>query len=91
MEKYWFKPKRFWKFFAAYYPVSWQGWLISLILLTFLIKIFILIDLQSHSGSDTLIAFTPYLLITFIMFDWLCFKKGLYPFWWKNKRKLMRK
>ncbi len=84
--KYWFKPARFWKWFAAYYPVSWEGWLASLVLLALGVIIFRKIDLQSHSGSDTLLMFAPWAIALFLMFDMLCFRRGEYPSWWKSKK-----
>ncbi len=54
-----------------YYPINLFGYLISLILLIFIIQIFIIIDLKSHSGSDTLYGFFPYLISTLVIYWWI--------------------
>ena len=82
--KYWFKPARFWKWFAAYYPVSWEGWFASIVIVTIGIVIFRKIDLQSSSVSDTLLMFAPWAIALFLIFDMLCFRRGEYPSWWKG-------
>jgi hypothetical protein len=79
MQKYWFKPARFWKWFASYYPVSWQGWVVTIALLAAAIKIFWLIDHQSHSVSDTLLNYAPWFIVLALLFDLACFRKGEYP------------
>ena len=84
-KKYWFKPARFWKWFAFYYPVSFAGWIATLVLGAALIKIFVFIDANSHSGSDTLITFAPWAIAILLLFDLLCFRFGEYPSWWKKK------
>lgn len=83
--KYWFKPARFWKWFAAYYPSSWQGWLITILLLIFGTYIFCSIDARSHSVSDTLIAFSPWVIALGLLFDMFCFRTGEYPKWWRRR------
>jgi uncharacterized membrane protein len=82
--KYWFKPARFWKWFAAYYPASWEGWFATVVLVSIGVVIFRKIDLQSHSVSDTLLMFAPWAIALFLMFDMLCFRRGEYPSWWKG-------
>ena len=84
---YWFKPKRFWKYFAAYYPVSWQGWLTVLIALWILVKLFLAIDRTSSSGSDTLFSFTPYAIAVLGVLDIITLHTGEYPQWWRHWRK----
>ncbi|MDP3985834.1 MAG: hypothetical protein Q8P77_00140 [Candidatus Veblenbacteria bacterium] len=83
---YWFKPARFWKWFAAYYPVSWQGWLVTLALLVLAVYVFRQIDGSSHSASDALIGFAlPFVFIA-ILFDFACRLKGEYPWWWHKQQ-----
>ena len=84
MKPYWFKPKRFWGWFAPYYPVSWQGWGIALFFLVreaetagacprvvqpLLYSEFVMIDSRSHSVSDTLYGISFWFVLTFILFD----------------------
>jgi hypothetical protein len=84
--KYWFKPARLGKWVAVYYPSSLAGWIVTLALLAAAIKVFILIDATSHSGSDTLIRFTPWFVSLALIYDLLCFRRGLYPWWWRQRR-----
>lgn len=84
---YWFRPARFWSFFAFYYPASPAGWVATLILLTILIWAFLGADQHSHSNSDTLIGFAPWFIAMLALFDLLCFRTGEYPSWWKKWKK----
>ncbi|MBI3685154.1 hypothetical protein HY250_02000 [Candidatus Azambacteria bacterium] len=59
MKQYWFRPKRFWGWWAAYYPVSWQGWAVFCVAALALLFTFARADADSHSASDTLIRFAP--------------------------------
>jgi hypothetical protein len=85
--KYWFRPARFWKWCAFYYPVSKAGWIATTVLFLLGVKIFLMIDSHSHSASDTLIAFTPWFIALACIFDLLCFRRGEYPSWWKKQHK----
>lgn len=85
--EYWFRPKRFWNYFAFYVPTSWQGWILTLILLALFIGTFFYVDGFSHSGGDTLIAFAPWGILYLVIFDFLCFRFGEYPAWWRSKLK----
>ena len=83
---YLFKPKRFLNYFAFYYPSSKKGWMITLFLFAFGALIFWQIDMHSHSGSDTLLAFSPWFISIAMMFDLLCFRFGKYPSWWEKRK-----
>ena len=77
-KKIWFRAKNYgW----GWYPVSWQGWLVMLVWIAFLVKIFIKADLASHSGSDTLINFAIPFIVSTIIFLAICYKKGEKPEW----------
>ena len=84
--KYWFKPKKFWIWCAAYYPVSLGGWAISLLGVLALVSAFLYADSKSHSVSDTLYGFVPWMLIIFILLDIATRVKGEYPSWWKRRK-----
>lgn len=84
-KKYWFRPARFWKWFAFYHPVSKEGWLATIILTFLFVKIFLIVDMNSHSVSDTLFAFAPWAMSILLIFDLLCFRTGEYPSWWRKK------
>ena len=81
---FWFKPARFWNWFAFYYPASWQGWVATIILAVIFVALFLFTDSNSHSGGDTLISFAPWAISILIIFDFLCFRFGEYPSWWRK-------
>lgn len=83
---YWFKPARLGKWVAVYYPTSLAGWIVTLVLLAAAIKLYILIDLRSHSDLETLTDFLPWVLMFLLIYDLLCFRRGLYPWWWKKRQ-----
>ena len=83
---YWFRPKRFWGWFAFYVPTSRAGWIATLILLALAVLLFRAIDAESHSGSDTLLSFAPWAIALLALFDLLCFRFGEYPSWWRKKK-----
>jgi hypothetical protein len=86
-KKYWFKPKRFWGWFAAYYPVSAGGWAVTIIAFAVLVWKFREVDSKSHSGSDTLLAFAPWFILVGLALDIIMRKTGEYPAWWKKWKK----
>jgi len=86
MKRIWFRPFKM-GYVAAYYPVRWQGWIITLMVLTSAIAIFSRIDAASHSASDTFFGSAPYFIALGAFFD-LCTRAfGEYPWWWKRKVK----
>jgi len=86
-KKYWFKPARFWKYFAFYYPVSYWGYFITLTCLWILVKVFWLLNLSTHSVSDLLINFSPWVIVVMIIFDIFCRIFGEFPYWWRKRNK----
>lgn len=66
MKKYWFK-----KFGWIFYPVSWQGYLITIIDLAFCVHVFLFVDSHSHSVSDTLYGLFPYIIPALLLLDWI--------------------
>lgn len=85
MRHYHFKPARL-GIFAIYYPATVLGWIITLILIAFLIFFFQKADQNSHSVSDTLLNFAPYAIVIMLIFDLLCFRMGKYPSWWRKRK-----
>ena len=74
----WFKAKLYgW----GWYPSTWKGWTILLIYLSAVIYLFLKIDSNSHSVSDTLINFIPVGLIMTIILISICYQKGEKPRW----------
>jgi len=88
---YWFRPKRFWGCFAFYYPANTPGWIATLILSVIAVAIFLLIDRQAHSASDTLLQFALPAIVLMLLYDLLCFRVGEYPAWWRKKSNDNRK
>jgi uncharacterized membrane protein YhaH (DUF805 family) len=84
-KKLWFKAKNFgW----GWYPSSWQGWLIMIIYLVVIIKIFYRIDSTPHSGSDTLVNFVIPFIVSTIVLIIICYKTGEKPEWrWPRSEK----
>lgn len=65
----WFKP---WGW--IYRPTSWQGYLACLVVLVFCIQVFIAVDRNSHSVSDTLYGVFPYFLPCWMILYWVASK-----------------
>ena len=65
----WFKKTRF-----MYSPDTWQGNVVYLIGIIFLVTVFVAIDRDSHSVSDTIYGIFPYFASTFLLIDWLASK-----------------
>lgn len=82
-KKIWFRRKLYgW----GWMPITWQGWLVTLVYVAMLIRIFLNIDKNSHSVSDTLIGyFLPFVLLTIILII-ICYKTGEKPRWQWGKR-----
>ncbi len=86
-KKLWFKAKRFgW----GWTPISWQGWLVTLVYVAFLADTIINTTKYdknvSNSASDTLIFFAPTFIIYTILFLGICYMKGEKPGWrWGGK------
>ena len=82
-KKLWFRAKR-WGW--GWYPIAWQGWVVIIIYVAFIIKFALVADLYKHSGSDALFAFAvPYVIATSALLA-ICYKKGEVLGWhWGNK------
>ena len=70
--KYWFGSKGGF----GWYPVNLKGWATLLIYFAFLIFVFVKIDSNSHSISDTLIGFAPFLFGATILLLFVCYLTG---------------
>ena len=78
MKKLWFKRKTYgW----GWTPSTWQGWGILFLYVLFLIQEFGRIDKLSHSGSDTLMAFSPSFIVVTIFLILVCYATGEEPRW----------
>lgn len=83
----WFEPVRFWSHWAAFYPVSWQGWMVTILIFVPLLIIYWLIIVRTTDFTLALMRFLPFLVIAFIFYDSVTLKRGSYPSWWTEKRK----
>jgi hypothetical protein len=69
MKSKWFKT---WGW--IYFPVSWQGILVTLAALAFCVQVFLAVDRKSHSVSDTLYGIFPFVVPTLILLYWVASK-----------------
>lgn len=65
----WFKP---WGW--VHRPVSWQGWIASLLTLAFCLQVFVAVDRRSHSVSDTMYGIFPFVVPALMLLNWLASK-----------------
>lgn len=70
---YWFKAN---KSGYGWHPANWKGWIILFLYFVFLLQSFLEIDVESHSVSDTLIAFFPRFLIFTAILTVITYLKG---------------
>jgi len=69
MKKPWFRE---WGW--LYYPVSWQGVMLVVFIVTFCIQVFLVVDRHSHSVSDTLYGIFPYVVPSLLVLNWIASK-----------------
>jgi len=71
MKKSWFRE---WGW--VYYPVSWQGIALVVLIMAFCIQVFLAVDRHSHSVSDTLYGIFPYVVPSLLVLNWIASKKS---------------
>lgn len=72
MKQGWFK-KSGW----IYLPVSAAGIVLYLMTIVFCVTVFIAVDRQSHSNSDTLYGIFPYFISAFTVLFWIASNKSV--------------
>lgn len=72
MSTNWFK-----KIGWIYIPTSFVGAIITLIVIVFCVTVFIAIDRDSHSVSDTLYGIFPYFVSAFTVLFWIASNKSM--------------
>ncbi len=83
MKEYWFKTK---KYGYGWTPANWKGWLVLIFWLVINVWLFLKIDKNSHSVSDTLIGLFPPFIASIIFLVAICIAKGEKPRWrWGDK------
>lgn len=66
MTRNWFKNMGW-----LYRPISWQAMLVTLLLILFLVQVFIAVDRNYHSESDTLYGIFPYWAPAILIWLWI--------------------
>jgi len=72
MKKPWFRE---WGW--VYYPISWQGFVLIVLILAFCVQVFLAIDRTSHSVSDTLYGVFPYIVPSLLVLLWVASKTSV--------------
>jgi hypothetical protein len=57
-------------------PVSAAGALVTVGALAFCVQVFLAVDRQSHSVSDTLYGVYPFIVPTLLLLDWVASRTG---------------
>jgi hypothetical protein len=65
----WFAP-----FGWVYRPCAWQGYAVMAVALVFCAQAFLAIDRHTHSVSDTLFGFFPFVVPAFLLVNWVASK-----------------
>ncbi len=68
--------KWFTKVRGSYLPKSWQGWLLYVPFVVYLVTVFIAVDRNSHSASDTLYGIFPQWVAAGVVMTWIASKKS---------------
>jgi hypothetical protein len=68
MDTLWREPRVF------HYPISWQGFILTILALAFCVQVFLAVDGNSHSVSDTLYGVFPFVVPTFLVLGWIASK-----------------
>ncbi len=69
MTRNWFAPLGWF-----YRPRSLGGWAITLAALAFCVQVFIAVDRNAHSVSDTLYGIFPFVVPTVLLVNWVAFR-----------------
>ncbi len=69
MPRHWFIP---WGW--IYRPIAWPGVALVMLAIVFCVQVFVAIDRQSHSVSDTLYGIFPYVVPTLMLLNWVASK-----------------
>jgi hypothetical protein len=83
-DKLWFRAKMYgW----GWYPITWQGWAITLLYVLTLVAKAKEINKAQHTVSDFLINFGFQFIILTILLLTICYLKGEKPEWrWEGKK-----
>ena len=62
----WYRKTKF-----IHLPAGLWGYILDLLIIVFLITVFVAVDRDSHSVSDTFYGIFPYFVATFLLREWL--------------------
>lgn len=85
VKKPWFHPKKYGYGWGM--PAIWQGWVILLGYIAFILYDFLRIDRKSHSASDTLLNFIPQIILASIILFLIVRITSGKPKWHWGKKK----
>ena len=71
MKNPWFKPYGW-----IYRPTSWQGWFVTVPAALFCAHILLFVFTRAHSVTDALYAAFPFVIPTFLLWNWIAAKKS---------------
>jgi hypothetical protein len=57
-------------------PISPIGWLLAGLAVAFCVRVFIAVEVRSHSASDTLYGIFPYVVPCLILLEWVATKSS---------------
>lgn len=57
-------------------PVSPVGWLLTGLAVAFCVQVFVAVDRQSHSASETLYGIFPYIVPCLLLLEWIAAKSS---------------
>jgi len=84
MKKPWFRAKRYGYGWGL--PATWQGWVVFIAYLVFVVWDFLRIDRYSNSVSDTLRPYIIQLFLASLVLVAICYLTGEKPKWrWGKK------
>jgi len=69
MKKPWFRE---WGW--VYYPISWQGIMLVVLVVAFCVQVFLAVDRHSHSVSDTFYGVFPFVVPSLLVLNWIASK-----------------
>lgn len=83
-KKIWFRAK---KYGYGWYPVTWQGWVITLLYLNLITIVTVGINNREGTVLSTLISFGFFFIPATFIFLAICYHKGEVAKWrWGNKK-----
>ena len=73
IKKLWFRGKRYgW----GWRPVTWQGWMVTLVYVAVVVLSFLEIERDSRSAYDTFIGVFPRVFIATLLLVLICYRTG---------------